>query len=50
MAFARSLAEGHRKVAVLTTAPANPLAPTTTELNAGIDAPAGSWPTTGSSG
>jgi hypothetical protein len=37
MAFARSLALGHRKVAVLTTAPANPLAPTTTELNAGID-------------
>jgi hypothetical protein len=38
MAFARSLADGHTKVAVLTTAPSNPLAPTTTELNAGIDA------------
>jgi hypothetical protein len=38
MAFARSLADGHSKVAILTTAPANPLAPTTTELNAGIDA------------
>jgi hypothetical protein len=37
MAFARSLADGHRKVAILSTAPANPLAPTTTELNAGID-------------
>jgi len=38
MAFARSLADGHRKVAILTAAPSNPLAPTTTELNAGIDA------------
>lgn len=38
MAFAKSLAEGHRKVAILTVAPSNPLAPTTTELNAGIDA------------
>lgn len=38
MAFARSLADGHTKVAILTVAPSNPLAPTTTELNAGIDA------------
>jgi hypothetical protein len=38
MPAAKSLAEGHRKVAVLTTAPSNPNAPTTTELNAGIDA------------
>lgn len=34
----KSLADGHRKVAILTTAPSNPLAPTTTELNAGIQA------------
>lgn len=40
MAFAKSLAVGHRKVAVLTSAPANLNAPTTTELNAGIDATA----------
>lgn len=38
MAFARSLAIGHRKVAILTVAPANPFAPTAAELNAGIDA------------
>jgi hypothetical protein len=38
MAFARSLADGHRKVAILTTAPSNPNAPTVAELNAGIDA------------
>ena len=38
MAYARSLAEGHRKVAILTTAPANPNSPTVAELNAGIDA------------
>jgi hypothetical protein len=37
MAYARSLADGHRKVAILTTAPANPNAPTVAELNAGID-------------
>lgn len=34
----KSLAEGHRKVAILTTAPANPSAPTLAELNAGIQA------------
>lgn len=34
----RSLAEGHTKVAILTTKPAIPTAPTVTELNAGIDA------------
>lgn len=38
MAYARSLADGHRKVAILTSSPSNPSAPTTTELNAGIDA------------
>lgn len=37
MAFAKSLAEGHRRVAILTTQPSNVNAPTTTELNAGID-------------
>lgn len=40
MAFAKSLAEGHRKVSILTAAPSNPLAPTTTELNAGVTAEA----------
>jgi hypothetical protein len=40
MAYARSLADGHRKVAILTTAPANPFAPTVAELNGGIDATA----------
>jgi hypothetical protein len=34
----KSLADGHVKVAVLTTSPANIAAPTTAELNAGIDA------------
>lgn len=34
----KSLADGHRKFTLLTTAPANPLLPTATELNAGIDA------------
>jgi hypothetical protein len=34
----KSLADGHIKVAVLTTEPANPAAPTVAELNAGIDA------------
>ncbi len=34
----KSLADGHVKVAVLTVAPANLSSPTTTELNAGIDA------------
>lgn len=34
----RSLADGHIKVAILTTKPANPAAPTVTELTAGIDA------------
>jgi hypothetical protein len=38
MATARSLAEGHKKLTILTTKPANVLAPTVTELNAGIDA------------
>lgn len=38
MAFARSLADGHIKVSILSVAPSNPLAPTTTELNAGISA------------
>src|SRR4051794_38534096 len=38
MANARSLADGHTKVAILTVAPSNPLSPTTTELNNGIDA------------
>ena len=34
----RSLADGHTKFTILTTAPANPAAPTAAELNAGIDA------------
>lgn len=34
----RSLADGHEKIAVLTTKPANPAAPTVAELEAGIDA------------
>lgn len=34
----RSLAQAHTKVAVLTVQPSNPNAPTTTELNAGIQA------------
>lgn len=34
----KSLADGHIKVAVLTTSPSNPAAPTVAELNAGIDA------------
>ena len=34
----RSLADGHKKIAILTEKPANPAAPTLTELNAGIDA------------
>lgn len=34
----RSLADGHEKIAVLTTKPANPAAPTVAELNDGIDA------------
>jgi hypothetical protein len=34
----KSLADGHIKVAVLTTAPANPAAPTAAELAAGINA------------
>ncbi len=34
----KSLADGHTKLAVLTTAPANPAAPTVAELNAGINA------------
>lgn len=33
----RSLADGHTKFTVLTTKPANPAAPTVTELEAGID-------------
>jgi len=37
MAYAKSLAEGHRKVAILTTSPSNPNAPTAAELIAGID-------------
>lgn len=37
MAYARSLADGHRKVAILTSAPSNPSAPTAAELNGGID-------------
>lgn len=40
MAGVKTLADGHIKLAVLTSAPANPAAPTTTELNAGIDASA----------
>lgn len=34
----RSLADGRTKFTILTTAPADPAAPTITELNAGIDA------------
>lgn len=34
----KSLADGHEKVTILTTAPAVPGAPTAAELNAGIDA------------
>lgn len=34
----RSLADGHTKFIILTTAPANPAAPTVAELAAGIDA------------
>jgi hypothetical protein len=34
----KSLSDGHAKVAVLTTAPANLASPTVAELNAGIDA------------
>lgn len=34
----KSLADGHTKLTLLTTKPANPAAPTATELNAGIDA------------
>lgn len=34
----KSLADGHKKIAILTSAPSNPSAPTTIELNAGIDA------------
>ena len=34
----RSLADGKLKFSILTTAPANPAAPTVTELNAGLDA------------
>jgi hypothetical protein len=36
----KSLAQGRVKVAILTTAPANPAAPTVAELNAGINAAA----------
>jgi len=36
----KSLAQGHTKLAILTTSPANPAAPTTTELNAGISSAA----------
>jgi hypothetical protein len=36
----RSLADGKTKFSILTTAPANPAAPTITELNAGIQAAA----------
>lgn len=38
MAGIRSLADGHEKIAVLTTKPADPAAPTAAELAAGIDA------------
>lgn len=38
MAVVKSLADGRTKLAVLATAPANPEAPTVTELTAGIDA------------
>lgn len=37
MAGVRTLAKGKTKFTLLTTAPANPAAPTATELNAGID-------------
>ena len=37
MAGVRVLADGKTKFTILTTAPANPAAPTATELNAGID-------------
>lgn len=40
MAGIRSLADGHEKIAILTTKPANPAQPTPTELNGGIDAAA----------
>lgn len=40
MAGVKTLADGRIKVAVLTAAPANAASPTTTELNAGIDAAA----------
>ena len=33
----RSLADGHEKIAILTTKPANPAIPTVTELAAGLD-------------
>lgn len=33
----RTLAEGHIKLSILTTKPANPAAPTTADLNAGMD-------------
>lgn len=33
----KSLADGHSKLTILTTEPANPAAPTAAELNAGID-------------
>ena len=36
----KSLADGHIKIAILTTAPANLAAPTVAELNAGINAAA----------
>lgn len=35
--MARSLADGHEKLTILTVAPSNPAAPTAAELNAGID-------------
>jgi len=35
---AKSLADGRQKFTICTTPPANPLAPTVTELNAGLDA------------
>lgn len=34
---AKSLADGHQKLTILTTPAANPLAPTAIELNAGVD-------------
>lgn len=37
----RSLADGHKKVAILTSKPVNPAAPTVLELNAGIGGAAG---------